>query len=310
MPIRLQGMHILIAGGTGAIGLPLAHALSDAGHQVTALSRSTARHAGLRESGITGVAVDALDRDALVRVVERARPTHIVHQLTALPEGGPRRNTDIEQTNRLRIEGTRNLLDAAIHAGAKRFIAGSFAVLAEAPGNPAGDAVRSMEAQVLDATRRGAIDGVVLRYGLFYGLEAGSTRAMLDMVKGRRLPVPREDHGVLPMIHVADAVSATQQALQHGTPGAVYNVVDNQPVSMTRLIEVMADAVGAPRPFRIPVWLMRLLAPVPARMSRIQLRLSNADTRSALRWSPRYPTIDDGMRALSPVPSGTLAIQE
>ena len=299
-------MNVLIAGGTGAIGLPLARALFAAGHQVTALSRSTARHADLRGTGITAVAVDALDRVALRRVVERAHPTHVVHQLTALPEGGPRRNSEIEATNRLRIEGTRNLLDAAIHAGAERFIVGSFAVLGAgghkgtaSTRTSAVDAVQSMETQVLEATRRGAIEGLILRYGLFYGLEAGSTRAMLAMVKARRLPVPREDHGVLPMIHVQDAVQATIRALDHGEAGAVYNVVDNQPVSMTRLIDAMAHEVGAPRPFRIPVWLMRLLAPLPARMSRIQLPLSNAETRAALGWSPMYPTIDDGVHALS-----------
>lgn len=301
-------MNVLIAGGTGAIGLPLARALFAAGHQVTALSRSTARHAELRGSGITTVAVDALDRDALMRVVERAHPTHVVHQLTALPEGGPRRSADVEATSRLRIDGTRNLLDAAIRAGAERLIVGSFAVLAEGAGTPAGDAVHSMEQQVLDASRRGAVEGIILRYGMFYGLEAGSTRAMLGMVKARRLPVPRTDQGALPMIHVADAVSATIRALDHGESGAIYNVVDNQAVSMTDLIETMAERVGAPRPYRIPLWLMRLLAPLPARMSAIRLALSNADTRKALDWSPRYATIHEGLGAMTAGASRTSAL--
>lgn len=298
-------MNVLIAGGTGAIGLPLARALFAAGHQVTALSRSTRRHAELRTTGITAVAVDALDRDALMRAVERAHPTHVVHQLTALPDGGPRSDADIHATNRLRVDGTRHLLDAALRAGASRFIVGSFAVLASSPradgstGNPAGEAVSAMEAQVLEVTRRQEIEGMVLRYGLFYGLESGSTRAMLDMVRARRLPVPRDDRGTLPMIHVQDAVQATIRALEHGQRGAIYNVVDDEPVSMTRLIETLARETGSPRPLRVPVWLLRLLAPLPARMSRIQLSLSNEETREALGWSLRYPTIDAGVRAFA-----------
>ena len=108
-------------------------------------------------------------------------------------EGRPRRASDIEATNRLRIDGTRNLLDAAINAGARRFVVGSFAMLSASQGRRAGRAdraaaaaVRSMETQVLDATRRGAIEGVILRYGMFYGADAPSTVSMIEMVRKRR----------------------------------------------------------------------------------------------------------------------------
>src|SRR5207302_6718317 len=139
--------------------------------------------------------------------------------LTALPKDAPRRPSDLAPTNRLRTEGTRNLLDAAINAGAKRFLAGSFALLSPRGPAPSGSedeaaaAVRSMETQVLEATKRGAIEGVVLRYGMFYGLETPSTMAMIDRIRKRRLPVVRGDASQLPFIHIDDAVSATVRAL-------------------------------------------------------------------------------------------------
>src|SRR5215471_50736 len=198
-------MKVFVAGGTGTIGVPLVRALVAGGHQVTALTRSANKQDELRGLGAVPAVADALNRDALVAAVEAARPTHVIHQLTALPKAGPRRAADVDATNRLRIDGTRNLLDAAVRAGVGRFVVGSFAILSPrgaagaAPAEPAADAVRSMETQVLDSTARGSIEGVILRYGMFYGLEAASTVAMLELVRKRRLPVVRGDAGQLPL---------------------------------------------------------------------------------------------------------------
>ena len=194
-------MNVFVAGGSGTIGIPLVRALFAAGHQVTALTRSMSKRDELRSLGASVAVADALDREALIAAVQAAHPTHVIHQLTALPKGGPRRPGDLDATNRLRIDGTRNLLDAAIQAGARRFLVGSFAILSpRGPVDTASDdaaaaAVRSMETQVLEATARGAIEGIVLRYGMFYGLETPSTVAMIDMVRKRWLPVVRGDAG-------------------------------------------------------------------------------------------------------------------
>jgi nucleoside-diphosphate-sugar epimerase len=295
-------MNVLIAGGTGTIGVPLAGALVKAGHQVTALSRSTTRHAELRALGASVVIADALNRDAVIRAVANARPTHVVHQLTALPKDGPRSAHDLEATNRLRIEGTKNLLHAAITAGVRRFVAGSFAVLPEMPTpassdqtEPAAAAVASMENQVLDATTRGAIEGVVLRYGLFYGSGVPSTVAMVDLVRRRRLPIIRGDAGQLPFIHLDDAVSATVRALDHGLAGNTYDIVDDRPLSITEVVETIAEYTGAMRPFNVPAWIPRLFAPYMARMTSVRLSLSNEKAKSELGWQPAYPTVRDGM---------------
>src|SRR5581483_1395480 len=202
-------MKVFVAGGTGTVGVPLVRALVAAGHDVTALTRSSGKVPELRALGAEAAVADALDREALVRAVAAAQPTHVIHQLTALPKDGPRRARDLEPTNRLRIEGTRNLLDAAIQAGARRLVGGSFALLSPRDGdtsNPAAVAVRSMETQILDANARGVIEGIVLRYGMFYSLDTPSTVRMIELVKQHRLPVVRNDAGQLPLIHVHDAV--------------------------------------------------------------------------------------------------------
>ena len=299
-------MNIFVAGGSGAIGIPLVRSLVAGGHQVTALTRSADKQAELRALGATPAVADALDRDALIAVVKAARPTHVIHQLTALPKDGVRRPADLEATNRLRIDGTRNLLEAAVNAGARRFLAGSFAILSARAGSvaPADDAaaaaVQSMESQVLDASKRGVIEGVVLRYGLFYGLETASTIAMIKMVRKRRLPVVRGDAGQLPLIHIDDAVSATIKALDRAPAGSTYDIVDDQAVSMTELVHALADYTGSAAPFKVPAWLPRLVAPYLARVTSVRMPLSNEKARAELGWRPRYPTMREGLAQMFP----------
>lgn len=294
-------MNIFVAGGSGTIGVPLVQALVAGGHQVVALTRSPSKQPDLRALGASPIVGDALNRESLVAAVVAARPTHVIHQLTALPRNGPRRARDLDRTNQLRTEGTRNLLDAAIRAGAKRFIVGSFAILsprAPAPGrsdDAAAAAVRSMEEQVLDATRRGAVEGVILRYGMFYGPEIPSTTAMIALVRRHRLPVVRDDKGQLPLIHVDDAVSATVLALDHAPAAAVYEIVDDRPMSFSAVVEAIAEYTGSPAPWRLPAWLPRLIAPYMARMTSVRLALSNQEARRELGWHPAYPTMREGL---------------
>jgi nucleoside-diphosphate-sugar epimerase len=295
-------MRVFLAGGTGAIGVPLVRQLTAAGHHVTALTRSEANTAMLRALGATPAVADALDADALSRRVAEARPTHVIHELTALPKGGPKSAHEIEPTNRLRIEGTRNLIEAAVAAGARRIVVGSFAILggttpADAPPDvrAASEAVRSMEFQALDASRTGRIEGVVLRYGLFYGPATGSTLRMIAMSKRRLLPTIRGDRSLLSNIHVDDAASATVAALERAPAGGLYDIVDDRPVSFSEIVEQLAAAAGAPRPFAVPAWLPRLLMPYLARMIALRVPLSNEKARVDLGWRPMYPTIREGL---------------
>jgi len=295
-------MNVFLAGGTGAIGVPLIRALTAAGHEVTALTRSEANASTLRALGASPAVADALDADALRRAVGAARPAFVIHQLTALPKGGPRSAKDLEPTNRLRVDGTRNLIDAALAAGARRIVVGSFALFrgGEAQHVPAtmraaADAVQSMESQTLEASRRGAIEGVVLRYGLFYGPDTGSTQQMAAMAKRRMLPAIRGDTSLLPCIHVDDAARATVLALDRAPAGSVYDIVDDRAVSISEINRAVAAAAGAPRPLAIPLWLPRLVAPYLADALAVRMPLSNAKARADLGWRPAFPTIDEGL---------------
>jgi nucleoside-diphosphate-sugar epimerase len=299
-------MNVFIAGGSGAIGVPLVRALVAGGHQVTALTRTASKAPMLRALGATPAVADALDADALRRVVVAAHPTHVIHQLTALPQRGPKTAKELAPTNRLRIEGTRNLVDAAVAAGAKRFVVGSFAVLAATtPDLPAdveeaAAAMRSMESQVLDATARHLFEGIILRYGLFYGPENGMTKQMIALARRRLLPAFRGDRGLLPPIHLDDAARATVAALERGAPGSIYDIVDDHPVSMSEMVRAVAESIGAPRPFAIPSWIPRLLAPYMARVLSVRLPLSNAKARAELGWRPMYPSIREGLSTVMP----------
>jgi nucleoside-diphosphate-sugar epimerase len=296
-----SNFRVFVAGASGTIGMPLVQALVVAGHHVTALTRSPEKQAALRALGATPVVADALDSVALRRVVEAARPTHVIHQLTALPKGGARRGSDLAQTNRLRTEGTRYLLDASIAAGARRFIAGSFGVLdglrsyANRHVQEAVAAVQSMESQVVAASQSGKLEGIVLRYGAFYGPQNPATRQMMTLVRRRMLPIVRNDAGLLPCIHVDDAVSATVAALDHGRPGAMYDIVDDMPVSMSEMIHGLAVAAGAPPPRVVPGWLPRLFSPFMAAFMRVRLTPSNQQARAELGWRPAFATYREGL---------------
>jgi nucleoside-diphosphate-sugar epimerase len=294
-------MKVFVAGASGTVGIPLVRALVAAGHQVTALTRSPEKQDELRRLGATPALADALDAEALRTVVLAAMPTHVIHQLTALPKEGPASESDLVATNRLRIDGTRNLLDAALRAGAQRFIGGSFALLpgaqAESAGafaNEAVGATRSMETQILNASQSKQIEGIVLRYGLFYGPTNPGTIKMVEMIRKRRLPTIRGDQGLLPFIHIDDVVGATIAALDRGIPGSVYDIVDDKALSFSDAVRIMAEYIGAPTPRSIPAWLFRLISPYRARVLSTRRPLSNAKAGAELLWRPTYPTMREG----------------
>jgi nucleoside-diphosphate-sugar epimerase len=271
---------------------------------VFASTRSREKQTLIQSLGATPVLMDALDPASVERAVRSVAPTHVIHELTALPKTGPRRASELEPTNRLREEGTRNLLRAAVAAGAKRIVAGSFAPLAgpstaagpESRSDPAARALQSMESQILEATLAGEIEGIILRYGLFYGLETPSTQEMFALVRKRRLPIVRRDPGQLPYIHVADAAAATVAALDHGASGSIYDIVDDCPANFSETVLEIAQITEAPRPCEVPAWLLRLTAPYMARILSMRLRLSNAKARRDLEWAPMFPSYKKGLR--------------
>ena len=313
-------MKVFIAGATGALGLPLARELVARGHEVIGLTRSPAKRSLLANVGARAVVADVYDAPELEGAVRAAAPTHVVHMLSALPKNGPLRVADIAATNELRVRGTTNLLRAAIAAGAQRIVGESFSGVygygdlgerprdendlplvreADAGARAVVEALRSLEDQLLAANAQGAIEAIVLRYGLSYGPENASTLYMIDMLRKRWLPVMRGAEGIGSFVHVDDAASATIAALERGRPGATYNVVDDEPVSLNTYLSALAEAIGARRPLAAPRWLVALVAPLAACMAQTRLPLSNTRARRELDWRPRFPSYREGLRQVA-----------
>ena len=301
-------MRVFVAGASGAIGRPLIPKLVAAGHDVTGMTRSEAKAEDVRSAGASAAVVDVFDADAVRVAVEQASAEVVVHELTALPERLDFRREDLyAATNRCRSEGTRNLLDAARAAGTRRFVSQSIAfayrpegarvksedepLLDAAPGGfgSAMDALREMESSVLGAE---GIEGLVLRYGFFYGpgtYYAADGSTVAD-VRRRRLPIVGKGSGVFSFIHVDDAADATVAAVEHGAPG-VYNITDDEPAPMSEWVPVLAQAAGAKPPRRVPAWAARLFAGKGATDFALELRgASNEKAKRELGWRPAHPS--------------------
>jgi nucleoside-diphosphate-sugar epimerase len=306
-------MDVVVAGASGALGTVLVPQLLAAGHTVTGLSRSESGLRRIEAAGARALRADILDEPGLVRALSDVRADAVVHQATAL-DRTPSRHRHLHATNALRDRGTAHLLRCAAQIGARRFVTQSFflgygyrdhgpaLVTEDRPfGELTGDAfdvhLRSMRAnedQVLGAT---GIEGVALRYGLFYGADR-STTAMLDLARRRRLPVP-VPAGVTSPVHLEDAAAATVAALERGQPGQAYNVVDDQPVGFDEFLRALAAAAGAPPPRQVPAWTLRPLPYLHALLAGTRIRVSNQKAREELAWAPRHPSCHEGLAALA-----------
>lgn len=310
-------MRVFVAGATGAIGTQLVPRLVAAGHQVHAMTRSDSKQALLYDLGAVPVVADALDPDQVEIAVGKAQPEVIVHQLTAIASLDVRHfDRDFALTNRLRTEGTDHLLSAGQAVGVKRFVAQSFfgfyartggAVKAEddpADSSPARemrqtrDAIGYLERAVIEAQ---FTDGIVLRYGGFYGpgtsLAPGGEQT--ELVRRRKYPIVGDGGGVWSFIHVADAADATVAAIQRGSRG-IYNIVDDEPAPVADWLPELAAELGAKRPLRVPRRLGRLLAGESGMVMMTELRgASNAKAKRDLQWRPAHPSWRQGLAAAS-----------
>lgn len=306
-------MRIFVTGASGALGRYLVPDLVAAGHQVTATTRTPGKAAQLRAAGAEPVVLDGLDRPAVIAAVQAATPDVIVHEMTALSGMRSLRNPDKQfaATNALRTQGTDNLLAAAAQAGVRRVIAQGYA--GAGPDRAAGERLKTEEdpsdwrpirsaaqgpaaiRHVEQAVPREVPEGIVLRYGGFYG--PGATDVLLDMLRKRLVPVIGGGTGVWSFVEITDAAAATVAAIERGAPG-IYNVVDDDPAPVAQWLPYLAEVAGAKPPLRVPAWLGRLLAGefVVAQMTASR-GFSNHKARKELGWVPRYPSWRDGFRA-------------
>jgi 2-alkyl-3-oxoalkanoate reductase len=303
-------MRIFLAGATGAIGSALVPRLVAAGHDVTATTRTETRFAALRKLGARPVAVDGLDAAAVGDAVARAEPEVIIHQMSSLAGFSDIKHFDrgFTLTNRLRVEGTDHLLAAARATGVRRIVAQSFTgwpnirtgSLVKSEADPLDPRPPAQQRQTLAAIRHveravvsAPLEGVVLRYGTFYG--HGVADQLFDRIRARKLPIVGDGGAVWSWIHIDDAASATVAALDRGS--GVYNIVDDDPTVVSEMLPALAELLGAKPPRHVPVWVARLLAgEVGVAMLTQNRGSSNAKARRELDWAPRWTTWRDGVR--------------
>ena len=312
-------MKVLVAGATGALGRQLVPRLVAAGHDVSGMTRRPDRAGAVRGLGAAPVIADALDPDAVARAVAEAAPDVIVHQLTALSGSLDLRHFDrsFAPTNRLRTEATDHLLAAGRAAGVRRFVVQSFAgwPFARSGGpvkseddpldpQPAAamrstlDAIRHLERAVVGARWT---EGVVLRYGGFYGPGTSMARdgEHLRQIRRRRYPVVGDGAGVWSFIHIEDAAEATVAAVARGRRG-IYHIVDDEPAAVAEWLPAVADALGAKPPHRVPRAVGRLLAGEAAAVMMTEVRgASNAKAKRELGWRPAHASWRDGFAELA-----------
>jgi nucleoside-diphosphate-sugar epimerase len=283
------------------------------GHEVVGTTRSAAKIGALRALGAEPVIVDALDPDSVADVVAKAEPEVIVHQATAL--NGPVNMRNVKRmaaaTNRLRNEGTDHLLAAARAVGVRKVVAQSNYALVERTGGPVVDesgriepnppkdakegveALRHLEEAVTGITWA---DGIVLRYGGFYGpgtgIEAAPDAVMAELIRKRRFPIVGGGGGggVWSLVHITYAASATVAAIERGKSG-IYHVADDEPAPVREVLLELARVLGAKPPHRVPAWPVRMLAGETAVYMMTQARgISSEKTKRELGWTLQYPS--------------------
>lgn len=298
-------MKVFVAGASGVIGQQLVPLLESAGHEVIGIARSVRG-----EMGSTALAVDALDRDAVVRAVADTQPDAIVNMLTAIPEriNLKRIDYDFVMTNRLRKAGTENLRFAAQRAGVSHFICQSIAfgyeprgttladekaALWRSPPKPFGtvlEGVKRLEATTL------AAHGTVLRFGHLYG--PGTSFAsdgwfFRDVQRGE-MPIIGDGSATFSFVHTYDAASAILAALTTKQTG-IFNIVDDDPALVSDWLPSLARMLMAPEPKRVSA-LMAGFAVGPwgvAYMTRLR-GADNTRAKEVLNWEPKYSTWRDG----------------
>jgi nucleoside-diphosphate-sugar epimerase len=314
-------MRVFVAGASGAIGRRLVAQLIDAGHEVVGSHRSPSGADLLRGLGAKPVVLDLLDAGAVRKAVLEHEPEAIVHEATALADVKFSRDMDkvTAGTSELRTKGTDALLEAAREAGVRRFVAQSVASFSRyaREGGPVKSEDDPVDPTPPKGLERGAaamayleqavtgFGGIALRYGVFYGAPNDGT---IEPVRKRQFPIVGDGGGVWSWIHLDDAAAATVLALGHDGP-AIYNVVDDEPARVRDWLPVLAEALGAKPPRRIPAWLGRLLAGDAVTVMSTEARgASNAKAKRELGWSLRYPSWRTGFgRVYSAIAEGRQA---
>jgi nucleoside-diphosphate-sugar epimerase len=309
-------MKVLVAGATGGLGRSLVPQLIAAGHEVTGMTRSESGASSVRSFGADAVLADGLDAAAVRAAVEKVRPEVVVHQMTALKGGIDFKHFDdsFAMTNRLRTEGTDNLLAASQAAGVRRFVVQSYAGWNLQHGGSATKTeadpldpnpvpaqqqtmagIKHLESAVLNAD---GIEGVALRYASFYGPtgDIGKGGSMVEMIQKRRVPIIGDGTGVWSFIHYDDAASATVKAVESDVTG-VFQIADDDPAQAAVWLPEFARILGAKAPRHVPAWLGRLAVGDVGVAAFTEIRgADNTLAKQTFGWQPGYASWREGFR--------------
>jgi nucleoside-diphosphate-sugar epimerase len=315
-------VRILVSGASGAIGRFLVPQLLQAGHEVVGMTRRQDKADALTELGARGVVVDALDREAVRRVVLDAAPEAVIDELTSLPRDYNLRDPHLYDANdEIRSKGTPALHDAAREAGVRRFVMQSIAFLYAPEGDwvknegartwldappPLSRSIRVLHENEQRITADPDVEGVVLRYGFLYGPGTyyASDGSIAAQVRKRRFPVVGKGAGMTSFAHLHDAAAATVAALERGS--GIYNVVDDEPARARDWLPVYAQAIGAKPPRRVPAWVARLVAGTIAGAANTMRGASNAKAKAELGWQPALPSWRAGFATALDATAGTV----
>jgi nucleoside-diphosphate-sugar epimerase len=295
-------MNVFVAGASGAIGRPLVAELVRRGHAVTGMTRSDAGATALANLGAAVARVSAFDAPGLEQALRESKAEVVIDELTALPKSPADMAAAAEGDRRLRLEGGGNLLAAARWCAVRRYVQQASGFFLR-PGLGLGDETEGLavdasprvaasartyaerEARLLAA---GDIEGVVLRYGFYYGPGTWyhPDGASADQVRRSEVPVVGDGGGVWSWVHIDDAAVATADTLT--VPPGVYHVVDDDPSPVSVWLPAFARAVGAPPPPRVTVEQALAAAGEDAVYYGTKLRgASNAKAKRVFGFRPR-----------------------
>jgi nucleoside-diphosphate-sugar epimerase len=294
-------MKFFITGATGVVGRRTVAQLVATGAEVTGVARTEQKARDLREAGAAPLQVNLFDREALLPAV--AGHDVVVNLATAIPTGERAVQLSAwEENDRIRRQGSRSLVDAALEADADRYVQesitflyadGGDALLDEsAPADPTRvtEAALVGEAEAARFAEHGGV-GVALRFGGFYGFDSVHTEEAIRAAEGGVLALPGPAGAYWSSVTTDDAASAVVAAL--GAPSGVFNVVDDRPLTRAEHAEALAAALGT-RPLDLPPTDLELPADL-AMMLRSQ-RVSSARFQEVTGWKPRLPSAWEGWR--------------
>lgn len=302
-------MKIFIAGATGVLGRRLIQQLLTRGHSVIGLARSAKNEETIRSLGGEPRSGDLFDVESVSRAAEGAEV--VIHAATAIPTNAKPAPKDWDINNRIRVQGTRALVEATARVGAKMLVVQSITWIARPADGSEFDehspynsdstihSTAEMETIAREAGTRRGFDAAILRCGWFHAPDAAYTRVFGTQLAARKLPIIVSKGGksdaVWSFIHADDAASAFVAAAEAGRSG-VWHVTDNEPVLSEEYLREMAKRIGAPSPRRVPRWLAKLFAGEAAvNFMTSSTRTSNARFRRDFAWAPKFPSYREAL---------------